>query len=221
VISKLVGTIEAAEAYAVQVRLGDSGVTREVLVTAWLAGDLAGRVGQTVVLHTFEYLESPNQGSTFLPRLVGFATPEDRRFFEVFTSVRGIGNRKALRALARPTAEVAGAIAAGDASALARLPEIGARLAATIIADLRDKAGAFVGASGAGGSAPGYVEPSPLRRLGGAGDEAVAALAALGDSPAEAERRVRAALARDPGLTTAAAIVTAALGTPSPGPARL
>ena len=60
------------------------------------------------------YLEGQANGAVFRPRLVGFTSDRDRRFFELLTSVKGIGYRKALRALAMPIATIARAVAEKD-----------------------------------------------------------------------------------------------------------
>ena len=73
------------------------------------------------------------------PRLIGFGCEADRDFFRLFTTVKGIGVRKALRAMVRPVAEVAAAIQAKDAKMLVALPEIGKRTAQQIIAELKGK----------------------------------------------------------------------------------
>jgi hypothetical protein len=82
------------------------GVLRQVVVVE----RLTRRVGQDVVLHTIHYVEGDPSHGVQTPRLVGFLSETDRDFFRVFTTVKGIGMRKALRALARPVAEIAAAI---------------------------------------------------------------------------------------------------------------
>jgi Holliday junction DNA helicase RuvA len=75
---------------------------------------------------------------------VGFLRAEDRAFFTKFTTVKGMGVKKAIRALALPTGQVAAAIESGDARTLASLPGIGKRVAETIIAELKGKVIDFV-----------------------------------------------------------------------------
>ena len=89
-------------------------ITYEVLVPAADVPGLADREGAAIEFETLHYLESHGQGATMLPRLVGFSTERDRSFFELFTTVKNIGYRKALRALQLPFDEVADAIAAKD-----------------------------------------------------------------------------------------------------------
>ena len=145
-IARIEGILEAVDKSSVRIAAA-GGLTYEVLVPAYAAARLGGRIGQTIELHTLHYLESQNQGATLLPRLAGFLTAEDRRFFELFTTCKGIGNRRALRVMILETAQIAAAIAGRDVTVLQSLPEIGRRTAETIVATLHDKVDAFAGAS--------------------------------------------------------------------------
>jgi Holliday junction DNA helicase RuvA len=195
-ISQVSGTLDSIDENLLSLSpSGMSGaVTLEVLAPAYLAQRLSGRVGQRIVLSTFMYLESQGQGSHMLPRLIGFETRADREFFELFTTVKGIGYRKALRALAEPPSAVAGAIARRDAKALTALPEVGKRLAETILAELDGKVQPFLAAGDQAhleaGSAV-LAPPAP-----GPEQEAVEALVALGEVRVDAERQVARAVER-------------------------
>lgn len=110
--------------------------------------------------------------------LFGFQTREELALFEMLISVSGVGPRAALAILSvSRAADVAAAIAAGDAAALARAPGVGKKTAERLIVDLRGKV-AKVGDAGLPSAAP--VE-----------DEALAALQALGYTPAEAATALR------------------------------
>lgn len=192
-ICRISGTIASVEANGVVVEQPQAGVARQVLLPSYLAERLAEQVGRPVTLHTLEYLEAQGQGSSFIPRLVGFAQPEDRRFFEIFTSVKGLGNRRALRAMKVPPAEIAAMVAAKDARGLQKLPEIGKRLAETVIAELTGKLDAFVD--------PGVIVEAKAGAVAVAGPaltgpaaEAAQVLLALGQTQAEAERAIERAL---------------------------
>src|SRR5262245_42165421 len=124
--------------------LRNGWMTIEVLVPAADAQRIAASIGASAQFHTLLYLESQNQGMSFTPRLIGFASPQQREFFQLFTTVKSIGYRKALRALQLPFADVAAAIAAKDRDLLVSLPEIGKRTADTIIAELSGKVDQFV-----------------------------------------------------------------------------
>jgi Holliday junction DNA helicase RuvA len=184
-------------------------VTLAVLVPAYLAERLAGKVGESVVFHTLASLESHGQGTSFVPRLIGFLTPLDRAFFELFTTVKGIGTRRALRALAAEPSAIARAIVARDTGALYELPEVGKRLAETIVAELDGKVGRFLSTDELDGAERGSAL-GPAGTLSGVAAEAAAALVALGEPAAEAERMVRGALALEPKPSGAAALIEAA-----------
>jgi Holliday junction DNA helicase RuvA len=195
-ITRLAGRLERLDEHAAIVHTPGAPWALEVLLPGYLARDLAQRTGQDVTLHTLFYLEGQGQGSSFIPRLIGFTTPDERAFFELFTTVKGIGNRKALRALAEPPARVAAAIAARDAKALVALPEIGKRLAETVIAELHGKVDAYLL-----GDLPDPDRPAPRPTMEGklrppAVADAIDALCALGETRADAERKVDLALGR-------------------------
>lgn len=135
-------------------------MTLRVLVPAYEENLYTEQIGQIVELHTLFSIEAVGQGNTLLPRLIGFRTPGTRSFFELFTTVKGIGQRKALRALAAPVPTIAAAIADRNVRFLQGLPEIGKRTAETIVAELNGKVERYIGeleagsdgASGRGGS---------------------------------------------------------------------
>jgi Holliday junction DNA helicase RuvA len=166
---------------------------------------LATMIGERVSFHTLHYLEGRDQGAAYMPRLIGFSTPEDRAFFELFTTVKGIGNRKALRALQLPFGAVAAAIAERDIDLLKSLPEIGRRTAETIVAELHGKVNRF-------------VELKPLPAEAGSAhagraslvNDAVAVLAQLGEQKLTARQLVDRALAADSTLDSPEALVAAA-----------
>ncbi len=211
-IVRVTGLLEGVEGNRALVVPEGSGLAYEVMVPTYLATRLEGQVGQRLTLHTMEYHESRDQGGSFVPRILGFGSPQERAFFELFTTVKGLGNRRGLRALAAEPGVIAGWIARRDARSLQGLPEIGKRLAETVIAELNGKVEPY--ASGATG---GQVEPKFTRAgdtafvgLTPAGAEAARALVALGETPADAERMVARVLERAAGPKTASEIVSAA-----------
>ncbi len=171
----------------------------EVLLPACDVGRLSPRIGQEVVLHTIHLIEGDPSRGQVTPRLVGFLQEADREFFQAFTKVKGIGVRKALRALVRPVAEIAAAIENKDDKLLVSLPEIGKRTAELIIAQLHGKMEAF-----AGELSTTAAEASTLSE---AGHQAVAILIQLGERRADAVGLVERVLAVAPGLDTAEEII--------------
>jgi holliday junction DNA helicase RuvA len=121
----------------------EQGMELEVLIPEYARRQLQGRVGELVELHTIFELEGNQMSGRFRPRLVGFLTPIDREFFEVFCSVDGVGVRKALRAMVRPVRELARLIQEQDLKMLATFPGIGEATAERIVAKLRRKVGKF------------------------------------------------------------------------------
>jgi len=189
-IARITGRLEEVGAGAVLIDAG-AGLWYEVLLGAHDAERLGRQVGQDVVLHTIHYLEGDPSHGQVTPRLIGFLAETDRDFFKVFTTVKGIGVRKALRALVRPAGDVASAIQAKDAGFLSALPEIGKRMAERIIAELHGKVDAFAGEAAAA---------AEERAMPEAGDEAVAVLVQLGERHADATALVQRVLAVAPEL---------------------
>ena len=116
----------------------------EVFIPEFTRRQLQGKVGQEVRFYTIEYIEgSPAQGGRLTPRFIGFISPAEREFFELFCSVDGVGVKKALRAMVRPVREIAVSIEEQNAKALSALPGIGPASAERIIAKLRRKVPKF------------------------------------------------------------------------------
>jgi Holliday junction DNA helicase RuvA len=198
-IRRVEGTLVGVGEGRAEVRCGE--LTYELLVPAADQVRLAGEVGETVCFHTMHFLESQAQGAAYVPRLVGFASAEARAFFEVLTTVKGLGVRRSLRALAQPYPEIARAIVARDLDTLTALPEIGRRIAETIVTQLRGKVDKF-------------VELKPRETLGGAPTltaDAIATLTRLGEPRAVAERLIERVLREEPAPETAGDLVALAL----------
>ncbi len=171
----------------------------EVLVPTYLAHTLEDRINDRITLHTRVYLEAQGQGTSFLPRVIGFGSPVERSFFEVFTSVKGVGNKKALRALVEPPSTIAAWIVSKDAKALTKLPEIGKRSAETMIAELSGKIDKFAGDAIMAGTAATQTAPAATIEQSlfpPAAAEAIAALMALGEQRSTAEQKVQIALTK-------------------------
>ena len=58
--------------------------------------------GEEITLHTIFDIEGDPTRGGLTPRLIGFLRIEDKRFFELFITVKGIGPKRALRALVEP-----------------------------------------------------------------------------------------------------------------------
>ena len=100
--------------------------------------------GEQVSLHTIEFIDGNVQkGGRLTPRLIGFLTPIEREFFDLFCSVDGLGVKKALAAMNRPVADIAAAIEDRDTRTLTTLPGIGPAVADRIVAKLSRKMAKF------------------------------------------------------------------------------
>ena len=136
-ITKISGKLLAVEQDTVT--LGIEAFEYQVLIPEFTRRQLQHRQGETVSLYTIQYLDgNPAQGR-LTPRLVGFLSPVEREFFELFCSVDGVGAKKALRAMVRPVPEVAALIEGQDAKGLSALPGIGPAIAERVIAKLHRK----------------------------------------------------------------------------------
>ena len=210
-ISRIEGVLEDVVDGVAEVRVGD-GVIYELLVPACDAGELTMRQGTRVSFFTLHYLEGQGQGSHFVPRLIGFSSREQRAFFELLTTVKGIGNRKALRAMQVSHARMAEAIASGDAKFLSTLPEIGKRTAESTIVELKGKLDPFLKDPSAtrralAGSMPAVtVEIAPLS---GPAADAEEMMVQLGVQRAQARTAIERVLARSTGNQMTASEITA------------
>jgi len=157
----------------------------EVLIPEYTRRHLQSDLGKTVSLHTIYSLDGNPQGK-ITPLLIGFLTEAERQFFEMFCSVKGIGTRKALRAMVRPVKEIAEAIEEKDDKFLSTLPGIGPAMAEQIVAKLRRKVSRF--ALLAARSLPDVEQRIDVV------SETFEALLTLGHSEADARRLVDIAL---------------------------
>ncbi len=122
-------------------------------------------------------------------RLFGFLDKVERDWFRLLQSVQGVGAKVALALLSTLSADaLAQAVAGQDKAMVARAPGVGPKLAARIVAELKDKAPALGGASFA---------PAPLEEAAvpSAARDAISALCNLGYGRPQAQAAVSASLA--------------------------
>lgn len=124
-------------------------------------------------------------------RLYGFSAAADRDWFRLLQSVQGVGAKVALSILSTLQGDaLAQAIALQDKAAVARTPGVGPKLAARIVAELKDKGPAAM-LSGVPATALSAITRAPK----GAPAEAVSALVNLGYGQSEAGQAVATAVA--------------------------
>ena len=176
-IARLTGLL--AETSADGAVLDVAGVGYAVLASARTL-DAIGPIGGSVMLLT--ELQVREDSMT----LFAFGTAGEREAFRQLTSVQGVGGRVALAILSTlDPVELAAAIAHGDKAMVARANGVGPKLAQRIVNELAGKMGSPALAASAGSPAP----------RGGAGADALSALANLGFKPAEDSAAVAAATA--------------------------
>ena len=143
-----------------------------------------GEVGEGCTVHTQLQVSENDM------RLLGFAEASERDWFRLLTGVQGVGSKVALAILsALATGELRDACGRGDAAMVARSQGVGPKLAARIVNELKDKAGAMPG-GGIGGGAGMAAAP-----VAGASADAVSALENLGFKPGVAAQAVARAQA--------------------------
>lgn len=189
-IAKLRGVLDS---------IGDGWVVVDVGGVGYLAYCSSGTLaelpapGQTVSLTVETVVRADHI------HLYGFASEQERAWFRLLQTVQSVGARLALAILgALPAQELAHCIAAQDRAGMARAPGVGPKLAARILAELRDK---VPGAPAAAGTAP----------AGAAGSDAVAALVNLGYRPGEAQGAVAEAARKLDGAASVETLIRAGL----------
>jgi holliday junction DNA helicase RuvA len=199
-IAALTGTLQHVDEKHLHLLCGP--VLYELLFPAVDLTTLQAAVGEQLTLHTIFYLSGDPTRGGMDPTLIGFIRPNDKKFFEIFTTVKGIGPKKALRALSVTVGEIASAIEGRDAKFLIGLPEIGKRTAETIIAELSGKLTRFAAEALVGGAA---LRPAPRRNS--AEEDAIAGLMGLGERRTDAENLLERVKASNPALLTTDALL--------------
>ena len=189
-IDRIRGKLLSVEPDRVVLECGPIDV--EVAIPACDVGSLKTQVGANLSLHTVFQIDSPVNGTVATPKLIGFVEASTRSFYRALVGVKGMGGRKALRALAQPTQDIAAAILGNDIKALTTLPEVGKKTAETIARELQDVAPTFAGSAPVART---IVEPQPSSPWI---DNAVLILVELGLKPADARERVQREAANNP-----------------------
>jgi Holliday junction DNA helicase RuvA len=151
VIAQLTGTVIQLGATSAVIELGGFGV-----LTQCSPGTAAGlRIGQTATLATSLIVREDSL------TLFGFASGDERDFFELLLTATGVGPKLAQAALAvLSPAELRRAITSENLVQLMKVPGVGRKGAQRIVLELKDKINAVAPASS---SAP-SVASGPLWR---------------------------------------------------------
>jgi Holliday junction DNA helicase RuvA len=171
VIASLEGRVAAVTGASLVLEVG--GVGYRVFAGPGTLSSL--HAGETIRLHTHHLVREDQQA------LYGFRSTEELGFFELITTVSGVGPKVGLAIVSsRPVADLELAILQGDEAVLTAVSGVGKRLAGRIVLELREK----VAAAGAVGASGGSSE-----------SEVTAALEALGYTSREGREAARAAVA--------------------------
>lgn len=195
-IAKIEGKLLQLNTDSSLIQVGPVGY--EVMLPGYCVSALADKIGSNISLCTMEYYEGAPGGGNLVPRMVGFLSTQERDFFTKFTSVKGIGMRKALRLLSVPIATIAAAIEDEDDKTLQTLNGIGQKMARQIIAELKGKLKAF---------AIGPESQRPETRFKPFQIEALEVLIAWGEKRSEVMELVQLACEKHPDINTAEALV--------------
>lgn len=138
------------------------------------------------------------------PVLIGFLTPDDKEFFQLFITVAAIGPMKAIKALTKPVSQVARAIEDRDTNFLSKLTGIGKRTAEKIVATLNGKVIAFTAAQrpDAGDGAADQQNFVPEEKQTMVRQVTEVLTEQLGHSVSSARRMIQQALEKNPGIST-------------------
>ena len=176
------------------------GVAYLMTISGNTLGKLAGKLGTTVRLYTHLNVREDAM------ELYGFDSPEERAAFRMLLSVSGVGAKSAISILTLMSPErFAAAVMSGDAKAMAKAQGIGAKTAARVILELKDKVSKELGGGdsssdpgveiAAGGQSNLSEAVNALMVLGYTRSEAAYALKTV-DPNADLESMIRAALNR-------------------------
>lgn len=140
-IARIEGKLVKLDSDSALVQVGS--ICYEVLLPGYCVSWLSEKIGEDITLCTTEYYEGTPGGGNLIPKMIGFINAGERDFFTKYTSVKGIGIKKALRSLSIPIATIAAAIENGDDKTLLSLPGVGKRMAQQILAELKGKLQSF------------------------------------------------------------------------------
>lgn len=181
-IGKLGGRLDSVSLNTAIVDVG--GVGYEVTLGARTIAGLPP-VGESVTLAIDTYVREDEI------KLYGFATEHERAWFRALQTVQGVGAKVALAVLGTlSAADLANAVALQDKGQVARAPGVGPKVAARIVAELKDKMPTLAPAIRPGaGLTPVAALPEGL-----AARDAVSALTNLGYAHGEAAAAISAAI---------------------------
>ena len=190
----ITGKIVLTEPHTAVIECG--GIAYRLTVSANTLAQLAGKTGE---IRLFTYMQVREDAL----ELYGFYDTEELSAFRLLISVSGVGPKAAMSILSLLTyGQFAIAVSTGDTKSISRASGVGAKTAARIVLELKDKLRAATGTAEEGQTS------ASAAVSGGQYSEALNALLVLGYTRTEAEGALRTLNASSMSLEE---IITAAL----------
>ncbi len=202
-ISRLRGVVR--EQNDPQIHPDVGGVGCDVVIPPSILSTIPERLGSNQELEVVTFHYQQLEVGRGIPVLIGFLQDIEREFFLRFISVSGVGPRAAIKALTLPIPVIAQAIDEGNLSLLRSLPGIGEQRAKEIVAKLQGKVGKYALMRRRDTTAVPAAAEGKAAELE---EEAVAILVQLEYKKPEAKQMVRAALERNPKVSSAEELLT-------------
>jgi Holliday junction DNA helicase RuvA len=192
VISYLKGIVQRSYAHDDRLTLIVNGIGYEILIPAFVMKKIKHDSPDGSALELYvSYNQTERQPK---PVLVGFQSPLDKEFFELFISVEDIGPSAAVKALTKPIREIARSVEDKDTKALKQLKGIGERKAEKIIATLKGKVAKY--------ALMPEVEVTPEFSDDFRKEVEEVLVNQLGHKHLEARRMIEEAMKRNPGISS-------------------
>ena len=186
-ISYITGTIQSKSSTDI-VLLTSGGVGYAVAMSRSAIALL--QIGQELALFTYMKVSDSDLS------LFGFETPDQRNFFELLLSVKGVGPKSAMNILSLGSIDdITGAIARGDATYLSAVQGMGKKTAERLCVELKNKVS--VSATQNGGEQNGDARKDVIDALVGLGyskDESNQRIQTLDTAGKTSEELIRMAL---------------------------
>ena len=186
-LARLHGRIEERHADSVILFVGGFGFEVQVPRST---GAALPQIGEETTLRTYLHIREGAIG------LFGFLTEAELQMFELLLTVGGVGPKAALNCLSLLSPEqLAGAIAAGDAAEIVRVPGVGRKTADRIVMELKGRVANLAQQTAAGATSGNAGVREALISMGYTASEAEAAIASLpSDRIANEQERLLQAL---------------------------
>ena len=141
-ISQISGTVTAVDDFSLTLEVG--ALAYEIFVPTSVVAHYRRETNgsgskEPETFYTIQYIEGASGHGNQFMRLVGFKRRVEKEFFQLYTSVEGLGYKTALKSLVLPIQKIALAIERNDLPTLKKLPHVGPRTAEKMVATLKGR----------------------------------------------------------------------------------